>query len=383
LIDGAHSEMLRVRPAAMDTAVKEAVMNGCMLAPGGRAPIPVTMVGGPAGGGKTTLLRRLLGRNDGRRVAVVLDHPAALRIDGSSVSESDGTALLLNNGSVCLGLDGEIATAVAWLQAHPGVSDHVVIEAPPNVSMTRMSGYAYMPGFRPAGNVIVVSAPDVVHAQNDKRKADTAVGPQFRHADLVVLNRVDGIGASARRTARQWLQERATRCRLVESEHCCVPAAMILGIGMTHAPAHTTLGEWTPNYAVDIEPRRSRITQPRNNDDYRAWLLTTRRPIDARAFRAWVEALPDSIVRGDGVLRLGSETRHGFHFHFWGSRWSLTADEPVGHGATVSWVSLVGLPSSARRGSSAGDHVGTGRVLPDLEPLRVQPHELALARHNW
>jgi G3E family GTPase len=353
-------------------------MSRRVLGCGGRAPIPITIVGGPAGGGKTTLLRQLLSRNDGRRVAVALDHPGSLRVDSSAIATSDGSALQLGNGSVCLGLDGEIATALARVQARQGLSDHVVIEAAPGASLLRMSGYAYMPGFRPGGCILVVGAPDVVRAQADDVTADAAFDGQLRHADLVVLNQVDRVPPAARRAARQWLQRNATRSRIVESEHCCVPTAMVLGIGLSDAPGHATLGEWTPGYGVDIAPRRSRVTKPRNNDDYRAWVLTTRRPIDVRAFRAWASTLPDSILRGDGVLHVGSEARHRLRFQLCGSRWSLSANEPAGPDLPSSWVSLVGLASFSTRSSTADDDAGDAPVVPESRPLRIQPREQVL-----
>lgn len=343
-------------------------MNRPMLAHGSRAPIPITIVGGPVGAGKTTLLRRLLGRNDGRHIAVVVDHSSALRIDSAFIAKADENSLVLRNGCVCLGLDGEIATALSWVQSQPGLTDHVVIEASSNASLRRMSGYAYMPGFCPGGNVLVLSAPDIAHAQASNASIDESLADQLRHAELLVLNHVDRISPPLRRNAQRWVQQRASQSRVVESEQCCIPTAMLLGIGLRYAPAHAMLGEWTPDYAVDVERRRNRITQPRHADDYRAWVLTTRNAIDAREFRRWVSALPDSVLRGDGVVRLRSEPRHRFQFRLCGARWSLSPDGSVGDGAPASWISLVGLAStSVSTPSSDGDITPIG-VHADREP---------------
>ena len=351
-------------------------MNRPVLAHGSRAPIPITIVGGPNGAGKTTLLRRLVGRNDGRHVAIVVDDPAALRIDSAYIARSDQNALVLRNGSVCLGLDGEIVTALAWVQSQPGLTDHVVIEASSNASLTRMSGYAYMPGFCRGGNVLVVSAPDVVTAQANGADADPAFAAQLRHAELLVLNHVDRISPPLRRNAQRWLNQYASQARIVESERCSIPTAMLLGIGLTYAPPHAVLGEWTPTYAVESGRRQNKISQPRHNDDYRAWVLTTRTPLDSRAFRKWATTLPDSVLRGDGVIRLRSEPRHGFQFRLCGSRWSLTPDGATGYAAPTSWISLVGLPSSsAPRGTPDRDVVP---IRADAGPARVRRRESTL-----
>jgi G3E family GTPase len=372
--------MVLARPPAFDPYVEETIMNRPTLAHGTRAPIPITIVGGPVGAGKTTLLRRLLGCNDGRHIAVVVDHPSALRIDGAFIAKADGNSLLLRNGCVCLGLDGEIATALSWVQSQPGLTDHVVIEASSDASLLRMSGYAYMPGFRPGGNVLVLSAPDIADAQTSNTTANEPLADQLRHAELLVLNHVDRISPPLRRNAQRWLQQYASQARIVESERCCIPSAMLLGVGLRHAPAHAMLGEWTPDYAVDGGRRRSRITQPRHGDDYRAWVLTTRNPIESRSFRRWVSALPDSVLRGDGVVRLQSEPRHRFQFRLCGARWSLSPDGSAGDGAPASWISLVGLASTSLSAPAAdGDITGlTARGDTESPPLHRRRRGLTL-----
>lgn len=353
-------------------------MNRRVLAHAGRAPIPITIVGGPAGAGKTTLLRRLVGRNDGRRVAIVVDDPAALRIDAGYVARSDEHGLLLRNGCVCLGFDGEIATALSWVQSQPGLTDHVVIEASSDASLLRMSGYAYMPGFCPGGNILVMSAPDVGREEPGSADVDETFIAQLRHAELIVLNHTDRISPPLRRSARRWLQQYASQARVVESERCCIPTAMLLGIGLTHAPAHSVLGEWTPSYAVDSGRRQNRITQPRHNDDYRAWVLTTRNPLDARAFRRWVSTLPESILRGDGVVRLQSEARHPFQFRLCGTRWSLTPNGAPGDRTPTSWISLVGLASSSESRTMVDVDTTATADRAQTDRARLRPRRPAL-----
>jgi G3E family GTPase len=154
---------------------------------------------------------------------------------------------------------------------------------------------------------------------------------------------------------------------------------MILGTSLDRAPVHAIHGEWTPTFAVDSESRRSRIVQPRHEDDYRAWVLTTRDSVDASAFRGWVTALPDSILRGDGFLRIRGEPSHRFQFHRCGMRWSLSRDEPWDGNAPepLSWVSLVGFASASTSSSnSASESLATAEATesphfrPPLRPAK-------------
>jgi G3E family GTPase len=349
-------------------------MNRFVLARGGVQRIPLTIVGGPEGTGKTTLLRRLLTHNDGRRIAVVLDHPSALALDLSRIARADDNALILTNGSACLSVDGDIGTALSTLHTRHATAlpDHVVVEASPSANPVRTSGYAFLPGFRPGGSVVVVSAPDVLRAKENDFEVDGTLDAQLQYAELLVLNQVDRVTTPERQIVRRWLLQRTVRARLVESEQCILPAAMILGTTLDHVPMHAIHAEWTPSVAIDSEARRFRIVQPRNEEDYRAWVLTTRDSIDSSAFKGWVSSLPDNILRGDGVLRIRGEPSHRFQFHRCGLRWSLSREEPWGDSAEqpLSWVSLVGFASASKSEANAAEGLTT---VGPAEPRHFQP----------
>src|SRR5256885_6305239 len=326
-------------------------MNRFVLARGGQQRIPLTLVGGPEGAGKTTLLRHLLTCSDGRRIAVATDHPASLSLNASVIAKTRGHSLELQNGSACLALDGDVGTALLTLHSShtTPLPEHVVVEATSSASLVRMSGYSFLPGFRPGGLVTVLDATEIARLRDDTAEPDSALECQLQQAELLILNHIDQVKPLARPAVRRWLLQRSARARLIESEEGCVPAAMILGASIQHAPVHAIHGEWSPGFSIESESRRNRIVQPRHNDDYRAWLLTTQSTIDARSFRSWVGGLPDSILRGDGVLRLTGERSHRFQFHRCGLRWSLSRDEPWGdtEGDPLSWIALVGLASSS------------------------------------
>src|SRR5579885_1659740 len=134
-------------------------MNRNVLARGARSRIPLTIVGGPEGAGKTTLLRHLLTNNDGRRIAVLLEDPSSLALTSSSIARTLAHGVELPNGSACYGLDGDIGPALQTMHAAQDPSslpEHVVVEAKATASLVRMSGYAFLPGFRPGGMISVL-----------------------------------------------------------------------------------------------------------------------------------------------------------------------------------------------------------------------------------
>jgi G3E family GTPase len=65
------------------------------------ARIPVTVVTGFLGAGKTTLIRRFLGSPEGRGTAVIVNEYGAVGIDDALLRDSAEEIVLLGNGCVC------------------------------------------------------------------------------------------------------------------------------------------------------------------------------------------------------------------------------------------------------------------------------------------
>jgi G3E family GTPase len=70
--------------------------------------IPVSVVTGFLGSGKTTLINRLLKRPDMNRVAVIVNELGEIGIDNDLVEVSSEQMMLLNNGCLCCVLRGDL-----------------------------------------------------------------------------------------------------------------------------------------------------------------------------------------------------------------------------------------------------------------------------------
>jgi len=70
--------------------------------------IPVSVVTGFLGSGKTTLINRLLKRPDMKRVAVIVNELGEVGIDNDLVEVSSEQMMLLNNGCLCCVLRGDL-----------------------------------------------------------------------------------------------------------------------------------------------------------------------------------------------------------------------------------------------------------------------------------
>ena len=63
--------------------------------------IPVSVIGGYLGSGKTTLINQLLRNADGRKLAVLVNEFGALPIDADLIEAQSDTMISISGGCVC------------------------------------------------------------------------------------------------------------------------------------------------------------------------------------------------------------------------------------------------------------------------------------------
>ena len=79
------------------------------------SPIPVTVVAGFLGAGKTTLINHILHGDHGRRIAVVVNDFGAINIDAELISDVSEGIVSLANGCICCVIRSDLISAVLKL----------------------------------------------------------------------------------------------------------------------------------------------------------------------------------------------------------------------------------------------------------------------------
>ncbi|MEI7428886.1 MAG: GTP-binding protein, partial [Betaproteobacteria bacterium] len=81
------------------------------------APLPVTLLSGFLGAGKTTVLNSLLNNADGLRFAVVENEFGAVNIDSQLISRNSGGIIELTNGCICCTVNADFVRGLEELAA--------------------------------------------------------------------------------------------------------------------------------------------------------------------------------------------------------------------------------------------------------------------------
>ena len=72
--------------------------------------IPLTIIGGYLGAGKTTLVNQLLSHNQGQRLAIVVNDFGDINIDAGLITHQDAQTINLSNGCVCCTLGHDLTS---------------------------------------------------------------------------------------------------------------------------------------------------------------------------------------------------------------------------------------------------------------------------------
>ncbi len=193
-------------------------------------PIPVTVVTGFLGAGKTTLLRGLVQRRQSRRLALLINEFGEVAIDGDLLradGDAQGQVQIQDfaHGLIAYGDDEQFVPAMLALAARRAQIDHVLIEtsglALPSAVMEVLQSDALAPHFVLDATLAVVDTPlllEQAFASGDATQAATAglFRQQLECADVVVLNKIDGLDEAALLQAEEAVRALAPNVRFLE-----------------------------------------------------------------------------------------------------------------------------------------------------------------------
>ena len=223
------------------------------------AKIPVTVITGFLGSGKTTLIRHLMTHSQGRRLAVLVNEFGTVGVDGDilkSCADEDCPAeniVELANGCICCTVADDFIPTIEALMAMPTRPDHILIEtsglALPKPLLKAFDWPAIRSKITVDGVIALADAeavaagrfaPDVA-AVDAQRQADDSLDhetplsevfeDQISCADIVLLSKADLAGESGLAKAREVVvAESPRRIPILEMSEGVVDPKVVLGL---------------------------------------------------------------------------------------------------------------------------------------------------------
>lgn len=154
--------------------------------------IPVTVLTGYLGAGKTTVLNMVLSRNHGRRIAVIENEFGEIGVDNELVIQSDEEIFEMNNGCICCTVRGDLLRTLGSLVRRKNKFDRVLIETtgiadPGPVAQTFFREEDIAQSYWLDAIITVVDARHLSLHLDDSPECQR----QIAFADVLLLNKMD------------------------------------------------------------------------------------------------------------------------------------------------------------------------------------------------
>ena len=164
--------------------------------------LPLTVISGYLGAGKTTLINRLLAEDHGLKLLVMVNDFGAINIDASLLVSASDDTIALTNGCVCCTMGADLFLALGDALDRAPRPDHLVIEASGVADPAAIANAAIAePDMSYAGIVTLADARNVDTLLDDPLIAPQ-VAQQITAADLVLISKTDTLDARLARRIR-------------------------------------------------------------------------------------------------------------------------------------------------------------------------------------
>lgn len=289
------------------------------------APLPVTLLSGFLGAGKTTVLNQLLNNADGLRFAIVENEFGAVNIDSQLISRNSGGIVELTNGCICCTVNADLVKGLQELAAKRISGElsfeWIIIETtgladPGAVAQTFFAAPELRDSFMLDGIVVVV---DALHGQQQLDE-HTVVQRQIGFADRLLFSKCDLVDAQTIAELSERLNRINPRAPQQRLELGRAEPGSLLGIGGFNLDA--TL------FAADVHNRSTTrfISLPTqatgsvrwsnrsaaHSDEIASFLLEAGE-VNLDRIGAFVQAMIDefgeALLRYKGILAIPDENR--------------------------------------------------------------------------
>lgn len=216
--------------------------------------VPITLLTGYLGAGKTTLINHVLNNQEGYKVAVIVNDIGEVNIDaeliqkGGIVKEKDSNLVPLSNGCICCTLKVDLMQQIVDL-IKTGKFDYILIEAsgicePLPIAQTitvlseQTESYG-LPKLCRLDNVVTVvdaarlayefsSGEDLVKENIDEEDIENLLIQQIEFCNTIILNKVDSVSEEELKKVRAVIRALQPVAKIIETNYAKVDVREII-----------------------------------------------------------------------------------------------------------------------------------------------------------
>lgn len=382
--------------------------------------LPVTVLSGFLGAGKTTVLSHILNNREGRRVAVIVNDMSEINIDANAVqnevqlNRSEEKLVEMSNGCICCTLREDLLLEVRRL-ANEGRFDYLLIEStgisePLPVAETFTfadeDGISLSDVAELDTMVTVVDALNFLNdydeakflqetgehlGEEDERSVADLLVDQVEFADVILISKTDLVDESTLQRLIAVLKTLNTEARIVPIKQGAVDIAQVLGTGSFSFER----AEQAPGWLKEMRGEHIPETEEYGIGSF---TYTARRPFHPQKFYNFLHGkdIQGKLIRSKGYFWLASRpefvgqwsqaggmARYGLAGMFWKAipkeRWP--EDEEYLESIRQNWQEPFG--DMRQELVFIGQNLDRQAVVRALDSCLLSEDELLAGRDYW
>ena len=356
-------------------------------------PVPVTVVSGSLGAGKTTMVNHVLEQvqETDETVAVVVNDMGELNVDAEliegPVSGEDGDLVELSGGCICCQLQDELRQRTAELARNHDFNYLLVessgVSEPTPVAQNFVSGSSLYPGPYELDTTATVVDADVfddiigdfdtdaaelgADAPGATKPIEDILMDQIEFSDVLVLNKCDLLSEEDLDKVEAVLRELKPDAAVHRTEFGRIEPDDVLGTGRFDIGETGNSAGWMQKLKSEEDHDGSHSHEHEDGHDHEhrhpdekygisSFVYRRDRPFHPRRIKEFLNDLPDTVVRAKGFVWLPNSEKYSVSLNVAANEYRLTV--------AGKWIAE--LPDEKREG-----------MLDDNPVLRENWH------HKW
>ncbi len=291
--------------------------------------LPVTVLSGFLGAGKTTVLNHVLSNREGMKIAVIVNDMSEVNIDAGIINHGDiklsrteEKIVEMSNGCICCTLREDLLKEVAEL-ARAGRFDYLMIEStgisePLPVAETfefeDENGISLSTVAKLDTMCTVVSVPDFFDqvregkalkearmelGEDDERTISDLIVEQVEFADVIVLTKADMSSPELLKKVSAAVKALNPRAEIIVAEKGVVPLNRILNTNRFNLHTAQASAGW-------MAKMRNHGESEGDEFGITSFVYRARKPFHPARFASFIEKGPEGVLRAKGYFWLAN-----------------------------------------------------------------------------
>lgn len=312
--------------------------------------VPITLLCGYLGAGKTTLMNRVLSNQKGYKVAVIVNDIGEINVDQSLIAKganiTDTSSIIgLQNGCICCTLKSDLVKQIEGLIKR-GNFDYILIEASgvcepaPIAQAIDQIKNGYL------DNVVsVVDAKRLVdefdignkllNKEMDEEDIESLLVQQIEFCSTLIINKVDLVTPDELKKIHAVINALQPHVKVLEADHAAVSVEDILNTERFDFQSVFESAAWVQHLESQEGGQEEHMEPGADQDEYGIgnFIYCRRRPFNRERLEAFAEKWPRNIIRCKGMMWFSDENDMSYIFE--------TSGRQISAGAAGLWLATL------------------------------------------